>query len=106
MRLTFHQTPDMLLGPVRMKESSQEFFLIREIELDGKASPIQSVGNHPWEDNNQESCDQVKSLHQPKKCSTSPMAFYFGRFLGGPRLLLLLLLLWIVVGGLGNWDNL
>jgi tRNA (guanine10-N2)-methyltransferase len=85
MRLTFHQTLDMILGPVRMKQPSQEFVLIREIELDGKASPIQLVENNHWDDESQEPCDQEKSCHQPKKSCTAPLAFYFGRFLGGPR---------------------
>jgi len=41
MRQTFRKTLDCIRGPVRMKDpNTQEFLLIREIELDGKGSPL------------------------------------------------------------------
>mmetsp|Transcript_31407 Transcript_31407/g.73914 ORF Transcript_31407/g.73914 Transcript_31407/m.73914 type:complete len:437 (+) Transcript_31407:188-1498(+) len=41
MRQTFRSTLDCIEGPVRLKDpASQEFLLIREIELDGKGSPL------------------------------------------------------------------
>ncbi|KAG7340158.1 RNA methylase family UPF0020 protein [Nitzschia inconspicua] len=88
MRLTFHKTLDLIVGPVKMKQPSQEYVLIREIELDGKASPY-SLSEDKEGRTKSEPAKEFHSNNeirtQKHKCCTAPLAFYFGRFLGGPR---------------------
>jgi tRNA (guanine10-N2)-methyltransferase len=57
-------------GPVRMEEPDNEYILIREVEMDGKCSPL-----HPPH------CVDEKLI--PENDRLPPLGVYFGRILGG-----------------------
>lgn len=87
MRLTFRPTLDLIVGPVQMKQPRQEYVLIREIELDTKGNPYLidvEEGSGGSGESDSASNDKKKPQGSSKFCTT-PLAFYFGRFLGGPR---------------------
>ena len=102
MRQTFRNTLDCLLGPVKLKDpTAQEFLLIREIELDGKGSPLwakktkeKDIGNHHQNKNPVENqisdatatANETETEITPKgrrAYCTDAIAYYFGRVLGG-----------------------
>ena len=59
------------LGPVKMEEPDNEYILIKELEMDGKASVL-----YPRYD--------VHKNFIPENDARPPLAVYFGRVLGGP----------------------
>ena len=97
MRQTFRKTLDCLNGPVKLKDpTSQEFLLIREIELDGRGSPLWaknsnkdgSDNNNNSNGNNQNSdsdkqVDNANASKGKRAYDTDAIAYYFGRILGG-----------------------
>jgi tRNA (guanine10-N2)-methyltransferase len=95
MRQTFRKTLDCLNGPVKLKDpNSQEFLLIREIELDGRGSPLWAKNsNKDGSDNNNnvsnKNSDSEKQVDNENPCrgkrayDTDAIAYYFGRILGG-----------------------
>ncbi|VEU44432.1 unnamed protein product [Pseudo-nitzschia multistriata] len=78
MRQTFRKTLDCIEGPVRLKDpTAQEFLLIREIQLDGKGSPL-------WAKTEKTTTTTGTETSQPnREFNTDAIAYYFGRVLGG-----------------------
>jgi tRNA (guanine10-N2)-methyltransferase len=92
MRQTFRKTFDCINGPVKLKDpSAQEFLLIREIELDGRGSPLWTKNNsdnkNGSENDNSNNNSNNKNSDQTEKSKrmycTDAIAYYFGRVLGG-----------------------
>jgi tRNA (guanine10-N2)-methyltransferase len=83
MRQTFRKTLDFVKGPVQMKHPDVEFLLIREIELDGKGSPILLSRYGSKEENGNDEATSI-TRQEPQFC-TDAIAYYFGRVLGGTR---------------------
>ena len=106
MRKTFQNTLDCLKGPVKLDDpTTQEFLLIREIELDGKGSALLRTAatnnNNNNNNNNKTSSDdndddnnsnintEMTSSQKNNKnnkdayYNTDAIAYYFGRVLGG-----------------------
>ena len=83
MRNTFRKTLDCFNGPVKLKDpTAQEFLLIREIELDGRGSPLWTKDDS--ESSNQDENDSNANPPNGKRAyCTDAIAYYFGRVLGG-----------------------
>ncbi|OEU12774.1 hypothetical protein FRACYDRAFT_244047 [Fragilariopsis cylindrus CCMP1102] len=104
MRKTFQDTLDSLKGPVKLDDpTTQEFLLIREIELDGKGSALlrtaatnnnnnnnnKTSSDDNDDDNNSNNITEMTSSQKNNKnnkdayYNTDAIAYYFGRVLGG-----------------------
>jgi tRNA (guanine10-N2)-methyltransferase len=100
MRKTFKNTLDFLKGPVKLNDpTTQEFLLIREIELDGKGSALLRGGttnnnsnktsSDDNDDNNPNNNTEMTATQKNNKnnkdayYNTDAIAYYFGRVLGG-----------------------
>eukprot|EP00531_Pseudo-nitzschia_arenysensis_P017940 CAMPEP_0116152884 /NCGR_PEP_ID=MMETSP0329-20121206/20922_1 /TAXON_ID=697910 /ORGANISM="Pseudo-nitzschia arenysensis, Strain B593" /LENGTH=612 /DNA_ID=CAMNT_0003649701 /DNA_START=181 /DNA_END=2019 /DNA_ORIENTATION=- len=83
MRNTFRKTLDCMNGPVKLKDpTAQEFLLIREIELDGKGSPLWAKDTAN-KGNKKENESNVNTPNGRRAYCTDAIAHYFGRVLGG-----------------------
>ncbi len=83
MRNTFRKTLNCINGPVKLKDpTAQEFLLIREIELDGKGSPLwaKDTANRNNKDENDSNANPPNGR---RAYCTDAIAYYFGRVLGG-----------------------
>jgi tRNA (guanine10-N2)-methyltransferase len=78
IRKAFHETLDTFDGPVNLNEPTNDFLLIREIELDSNGSPLLLVeGSNSYDDSNNKQKD--------RDYCTDAIGYYFGRVLGGYR---------------------
>jgi tRNA (guanine10-N2)-methyltransferase len=87
MRGTFAPTLDLIQGPVQLSNPTNELFLIREIELDGKGSPVVPpqptlLGTESGGDVRAQHHQTDSQLH-PSTPAPPALAYYFGRVLGG-----------------------
>ncbi|KAL3924429.1 MAG: hypothetical protein SGILL_001051 [Bacillariaceae sp.] len=84
MRQQFKTTLDLLKGPVKLKTPDTELLCIREIELDGQGGPLTLVKASDDSDDKNDNGGNTTTSDAPSKHCTTPIAWYFGRVLGGP----------------------